>query len=147
MFGKMIIFLGGRWELETLLCSRGAPSCAQAGGGSKAGQEQSCAWEGMCEFLCLAGQRSCGERAGSLEERGSCKAQQSEEWLWGVSLGQASEGGGPGRAGLVWREGSDQPGWENLELNPGQKWPAGGRNPFIPLPQPRAQCWAWLRAE
>lgn len=88
MFGKMIIFLGGRWELETLLCSGGAPSCALAGGGSKAGQKQSCAWEVMYEFLCLAGQRSrsCEERAASLEERGFCKAQQSEEWLLGSEL-------------------------------------------------------------
>lgn len=87
MFGKMIIFLGGRWELETLLCSRGAPGCAQAGGGSEAGQKQS--WEVMYEFLCLAGQRSrsCGERAGTLEERGFCKYSKVRNGCWGVSLG------------------------------------------------------------
>jgi len=38
-------FLGGRWELETLLHSRRDPSCAQAAGRSKARQKGCCAWE------------------------------------------------------------------------------------------------------
>lgn len=38
-----------------------------------------------------------------------------------------------GRAGLAWREGSDCSGWETLELNPGQNWPAAGSCcPFAP---------------
>lgn len=134
MFGKIIIFLGVRWELETLLQSRGAPGYAQAGSGSKAGQKQSCAWEVMYEFLCLAGQRSrsCGERAG---REGICKAQRGEKWL--LRLGLGGRRGRQGRAGLeerqrpVWVGDSGAPSWgdmacwEQLSLFPGPGLSAG----------------------
>lgn len=119
MCGKMIIFLGGRWELETLLCSRGGPSCVLAGGGSKGGQKQSCAWEVMYELLFLAGQRSrsCEERAGSLEGMGFCKAQPSEKWLLGseLRLGLGGRRAGQGWfGGKVWVGDSGTQSWIEL---------------------------------
>lgn len=136
MFGKIIIFLGVRWELETLLHSRGAPGCAQAGGRSKAGQKQSCVWEVMYEFLCLAGQRSrsCGERAGSLEERGFCKAQQGEKWLLGseLRLGLGGRRASQSRVGL---EGRQLPVWvaDSGALS-WWTWPAGSSRLLCPSP-------------
>lgn len=79
-----VYFLGRQVGIrETALQQRGLKLCPGSGGG-KAGQKQSCTWEVMCEFLCLAGKRSrtCEERAGSLEERGFCKAQQREKAAW-----------------------------------------------------------------